>query len=82
MKKFLLGLIAVAAVYLPLSQNAQAHWATIITTMATTTLTGINATGIMAIGIPGPGTWVTGTPVQSRLLWPRIDMRTCLASNG
>ena len=26
MKKFLLGLIAVAAVYLPLSQNAQAHW--------------------------------------------------------
>jgi hypothetical protein len=26
MKKFLLGLIAVAAVLLPLSQNAQAHW--------------------------------------------------------
>jgi hypothetical protein len=26
MKKFLLGLIAVAAVFLPLSQNAQAHW--------------------------------------------------------
>jgi hypothetical protein len=26
MKRFLLGLIAVAAVLLPLSQNAQAHW--------------------------------------------------------
>jgi hypothetical protein len=26
MRKFLLGLIAVAAVLLPLSQNAQAHW--------------------------------------------------------
>jgi hypothetical protein len=26
MKKFLLGLVAVAAVFLPLSQNAQAHW--------------------------------------------------------
>ena len=26
MKKFLLGLIAVAAVLLPLSQSAQAHW--------------------------------------------------------
>jgi hypothetical protein len=26
MKKFLLGLMAVAAVLLPLSQNAQAHW--------------------------------------------------------
>jgi hypothetical protein len=26
MKKFLLGLIAIAAVLLPLSQNAQAHW--------------------------------------------------------
>jgi hypothetical protein len=26
MKKFLLGLIAVAAVLLPLGQNAQAHW--------------------------------------------------------
>jgi len=26
MKKFLLGLIAVAAVFLPLSQNTQAHW--------------------------------------------------------
>jgi hypothetical protein len=26
MKKFLLDLIAVAAVLLPLSQNAQAHW--------------------------------------------------------
>ena len=26
MRKFLLGLIAVAAVFLPLSQNAQAHW--------------------------------------------------------
>jgi hypothetical protein len=26
MKTFLLGLIAVAAVLLPLSQNAQAHW--------------------------------------------------------
>jgi len=26
MKKFLLSLIAVAAVLLPLSQNAQAHW--------------------------------------------------------
>jgi hypothetical protein len=26
MKKFLLGLITVAAVFLPLSQNAQAHW--------------------------------------------------------
>ena len=26
MKKFLLGLIAVAAFLLPLSQNAQAHW--------------------------------------------------------
>jgi len=26
MKKFLLSLVAVAAVLLPLSQNAQAHW--------------------------------------------------------
>jgi hypothetical protein len=26
MRKFLLGLIAVAAVLLPFSQNAQAHW--------------------------------------------------------
>jgi hypothetical protein len=26
MKKFILGLIAVAAVLLPMSQNAQAHW--------------------------------------------------------
>jgi len=26
MRKFLLGLIAVAAVLLPLSQNAEAHW--------------------------------------------------------
>ena len=26
MKKFLLGLIAVAAILLPLSQNASAHW--------------------------------------------------------
>jgi hypothetical protein len=26
MRKFLLGLIAVAAILLPLSQNAQAHW--------------------------------------------------------
>ena len=26
MKKFLLGLSAVAALLLPLSQNAQAHW--------------------------------------------------------
>jgi hypothetical protein len=26
MKKFLLGLLAIAAVLLPLSQSAQAHW--------------------------------------------------------
>jgi hypothetical protein len=26
MKKFLLGLVALGAVFLPLSQNAQAHW--------------------------------------------------------
>jgi hypothetical protein len=62
----LLGLIAVAAVFVPLSQTG----ATIITIMATTTLT-----GIMDIGMPGSGTRVIGILVQSRLLWPRIDMQ-------
>jgi hypothetical protein len=59
MKKFLLGLSAVVAFLLPLSEHAQAHWVYYYRYYCTITLTGITATGIMAIGMPGSGTRVT-----------------------
>ena len=61
MNKFLLGLSAVVAVFLPLSQNAQAHWVIYRKVYVTITFTCIIAPGILAFGMPGPGTRVAGS---------------------
>ena len=58
MKKLLLGLSAVVAVLLPLSQSAQAHRVYYRKVYVTVTFTRITA--IPAIGMPGTGTRVTG----------------------
>jgi len=72
MKKFLLGLIAVAAVLLPLGQSAQAAGSSIVKFMCTITFT--TAAGIMAIGLAGSGTPVAGSNgAQSNILLSKIS---------